>query len=184
MRCFIAIELPPSIRQTITAVSARTRERPVKAQWVKSENLHLTLRFLGDISNEQAVRVGDALAEACPSLKPFSLRIQRVGAFPNSSRPNVVWVGARPLEGGLLACHDAAEVAAQSIGLAKESRAYHPHITVARIRNGKAKKGWAKVLEAEQNFDGGAFTVAAVSLFQSRLTPQGAIYTRLRNIPL
>lgn len=184
MRTFVAIETPESIRAALAELSQRLRRSGVHASWVKPQAMHLTLRFLGEITPEAAAQMGDVLATGYGGLGSFELRVAGLGAFPNLHNPAVVWVGVGPLEGDLSKAQCIAEEAALAIGLKREKRPFHPHLTLARIKDSKAGERLASHLARERTFDGGAFTVSAVSLFSSTLTPRGPIYRQLREFAL
>jgi 2'-5' RNA ligase len=180
MRTFIAIDLPGAVLDALGALSGRLRAAGVRASWTKPENVHLTLRFLGEIDEAAAGQLGDLLAERCADTKPFSLEVRGTGAFPNSRRPSVLWAGVGPVEGGLNALWEAAENASRAIGSPPENREFSPHLTLARIKDSREAGPLMELFEKERDFYAGEFTVSSVSLFSSRLTPRGPVYTRLR----
>lgn len=180
MRTFIAIELPEAVLDDLGALSKRLRASGAKASWVRCENMHLTLRFLGEIDDRAVARICEHLADGYRNVSPFELSVHGVGAFPNTRKPSVVWAGVGPVEPDLAAVQDLAETAAIAIGLPKEKRPFHPHLTLARIRDARSLGDLRNRIEEEREFAGGAFAVGAVSLFSSRLTPRGAIYNRLK----
>lgn len=180
MRCFIAIELPDPVHEALEAVKSRLRAAGVKASWVRPGNVHLTLRFLGEIDESQAARIAVTLEEDYEASRPFRLRVEGLGAFPNPRRPSVVWAGCGPLDSGLAEAQRKAEAAARAIGLDPEQKAFRPHLTLGRIRDRRAAGPVAEALVHERDFDGGEFEVSGVALFESRLSPAGAEYTRLK----
>lgn len=180
MRTFIAIELNQSVKEALHALSNRLRRSGVRASWVKPEAMHLTLRFLGEISEETADRIGDLLTEGYKGFTPFMIHVRGVGAFPELRKPSVVWAGVLALEGNLTQAQAVAEQAAVAVGLPPEERAYHPHLTLGRVKSRDQIEVLADYLSREQTFDGGAFRAMGVSLFSSKLTPKGPLYTRLR----
>ena len=184
VRTFVAIELPVEVKQALEALSGRLRRSGAKATWVRVDNIHLTLRFLGDVSECDVNRLGERLALAYQEEEPFVLTVAGTGAFPNSRKPSVIWAGVSPLDGGLARAQTIAEDAAAAIGLDAEARAFRPHLTVARIRDSRAIGELPAHLEQERDFFGGEFRVTAVSLFSSQLTPKGPIYRCLREFGL
>ncbi|MCC6793680.1 MAG: RNA 2',3'-cyclic phosphodiesterase [Candidatus Hydrogenedentes bacterium] len=182
MRCFLAIELPSGVIHRLSQLSAQLRRCPVKASWVRPEHMHLTLRFLGDIDNRQSTSISDALRDAFIEIRPFTLLAQAAGAFPNLRLPSVVWAGIGPLTGPLETVQAHCERAGQHAGLLPESKPFHPHITLARIKDRHPPVDLMHVIERERNFTAGEFTVRGVSLFKSELTPRGPNYTRLEEI--
>lgn len=180
MRAFLAIELPDPIRENLEGLAQRLRAAGVNASWVKPGNIHLTLRFLGEIDEGQVRTFCDILAFACRECPLFPLRVCGTGAFPNAHRPSVLWAGCEPLEGPLRPLQRIAEEAARAIGLPPETKAFHPHLTLARVKDWKAAGPVAEALEREKHFDAGEFEVSHVALFSSRLAPTGAVYSLLR----
>lgn len=179
MRCFLAIELPPEVIRRLSQLSARLRRCPVKASWVRPEHMHLTLRFLSDINDAQAQGITDFLRDALAETHPFTLLVQAIGAFPNLRRPSIVWAGIGPLAGPLETVQAHCERAAERAGLAPETKPFHPHITLARIKDPRSPVDVTHAIERERTFTAGEFSVRGVSLFKSELTPRGPHYTRL-----
>jgi len=180
IRSFIAIEILDAIKESLAALIARLRVPGVRATWVKPENMHLTLRFLGELDPERIETLAASLETAYQGRVPFPLHIRGTGAFPNSRKPSVIWAGLEPLEGALAEVQAIAERAARDIGLPPDDKTFRAHLTLSRIRDARtAQPLMARVMQ-EQDFDGGEFEVHGVSLFSSQLTRQGPIYQRLR----
>lgn len=184
MRAFIAIELPEAVRDELAAVSRRLRDSKVRAGWVAADRMHLTLRFLGDVTDEQIHRVESTLEPRYAAFAPFDVTVRGAGAFPNLRAPSVVWVGVVPADGPLAEAQGIAEEAASAIGLHPEKRRFHPHVTLARVKDTARAGSLAQAVERERDVEAGAFTVGAVSLFSSELRPAGPVYRRLREFPL
>jgi len=184
MRAFVAIELPGTIKDAVESLSQRLQGCGARASWVRSDNMHLTLRFFGDIENEQTDRLVELLAESCKDVSPFSLRIRGVGAFPNVRKPSVVWVGAESLGVSPDTLYRAAERAARAVGLRADDKPFHPHVTLARIRDARTARPLMEAMEHETVFDAGAFDVHGMTLFSSELTPKGPIYRVVREFLL
>lgn len=184
MRAFIAIELPGDVKAALEALSGRLRGCGAKASWVRPGNMHLTLRFLGDIDSDTVHALAARLQPAYAALPAFTMHVAGVGAFPNTRKPAVAWAGAGPIEGGLAEAQRAAEAAAVAVGLTPDAKAFRPHLTVARIRDKRRIGSLPQALEREEDFHGGAFDVTHVSLFSSELRPQGPWYRRLEEFPL
>ena len=180
MRAFIAIELPDEVKGALRGLTQRLRTTGAKASWVRPENMHLTLRFLGEATEETVNRIAERLALAYQDVTPFTVTVTGTGAFPNLRKPRVVWAGVAPLEGGLEAAQAVAEAAAAAVGLPPETKRFRPHLTLARIRDGRVLGALPAGLAREKDFAAGAFTVASVSLLSSQLTPSGPIHRRVR----
>ncbi|HPO13297.1 MAG TPA: RNA 2',3'-cyclic phosphodiesterase [Candidatus Hydrogenedentes bacterium] len=184
MRAFIAIELPEAIKDSLMSIRERLRHSGAKASWVHPENMHLTLRFLGEADQDAVNKISSLLEEAYHACGPLTLAVQGLGGFPNRRKPSVVWAGMEVRSGDLSAIQAHAEHAAQTAGLPPEEKAFHPHITLARIRDHQALGRLPETLEAAQTYYGGEFTASVVSLFSSELRPGGPVYRRLREFSL
>ena len=189
---FVAIELSDAVKKSLVGLSGRLRPCGAKASWVREEHIHLTLRFLDEVGANEGERLAAILEERYAGTPPFALRASGVGVFPNRRRPSVVWVGvtgARDRRGGgsdggvapeLLEAWRVAEESAQSIGAPPETKPFHPHLTLARIRDSRQSGDLAAYLEQEHGFDGGEFPVEHVALFESTLTPRGPNHRLLK----
>ncbi len=184
MRAFIAIEMPETVRESLGALRERFRRSGARASWVQTANMHLTLRFLGDVARDDLSTLSAGLREACCGCAPLRLGVRGAGAFPSLRRPSVVWAGLKTLSGDLGAVQRCAEAAARAIGLPPETKPFHPHVTLARIRDTRQLGTLPDDLDAARDFDGGDFTAAHVSLFSSELKPGGAVYRCLQEFVL
>jgi len=180
LRAFLAVEIGEGARRAVAAAAARlAREvRGREVRWARPESYHLTLRFLGEISEEQAARVAGRVAEAVAPLPPFELRLGELVAFPSARRPRVLAVRVVP-EAPLLALAERVAAAALRAGLAPEERAFRPHLTLGRVRDrAHPDLGAAGPLPPEP------FRVGEVVLFRSDLLPEGALHTPLERFAL
>ncbi|MBN1351281.1 RNA 2',3'-cyclic phosphodiesterase [candidate division KSB1 bacterium] len=178
LRIFIAIAIPAEIKTRIDDLQSALKGFRSRISWTKPDNVHLTLKFLGDVEKQSIEAVSAAIDSACTGAAPFELSVQGTGAFPNSRAPRVLWVG---FEGELeklfdLQKHVERELAA--IGLPEETRKFSAHLTIGRV---KSLSGIQPVMQtlAASVFDGGKFVVNQVDVMQSVLHRDGAIYTRL-----
>lgn len=179
VRAFVAVLLDEAVRAAVAAQVAELRPLAGSVSWVQPQNLHLTLKFLGEIDAEAIGAVTEALAEAASKAAPFTLAFHGLGAFPGLAQPRVLWVGVSQ---GALECR--ALQADVDAGLArrgfpKEARAYTPHLTIGRVR---APRGLARLQQAVRQDAARAFgsqRVSAISLMRSDLHPSGARYTEL-----
>ncbi|NJD61893.1 MAG: RNA 2',3'-cyclic phosphodiesterase [Deltaproteobacteria bacterium] len=184
MRAFIGIGLPPECRRAITDAVSPFRSRRLPVAWTPEPNLHVTLKFLGEIPQERVEEIASRLQDAGQGIPPFDLLVEGAGGFPSLRSPRVLWIGIRePLElvGEL---HENMENALSGAGFPREERPFHPHITVGRAR-GRIPPAWgeeySRVLSG-QRF--GTVGVSSFQLYESRLSPRGAAYAVLRDIPL
>lgn len=184
LRAFIAIEPPAQVRQALGDLIVRLRKAPGKASWVRPDNMHLTLRFLGDVSEKQVAVLVEQLGELCARTPAFNLSVAGLGAFPNLRRPSVIWAGVVPLDPDLRPLQQAVEDAARAAGLAREDKSFHPHITLARLKDSRNAEELSALVESYKAFDAGAFPVSHVLLLLSELTPKGPIYTCIEEFSL
>jgi 2'-5' RNA ligase len=182
IRLFIAIELPMLVKDALLETASQLgNELPNQAvRWVRPEQMHLTLRFLGDTAVAQLQPLQARLAQLGQLHAPFQLRLNGVGAFPNRKRPRVIWAG---LAGGLARLQTMqANVEAQvvALGWASEKRPFNPHLTLGRVKAfGEVRNLNWKVPLAEIGFG-----VTAVQLIESELRPSGAVYKVLQTVNL
>lgn len=189
LRAFIAIKLSDELRGHIGEVQAELKRRAFGLDglgWVRPEGIHLTLRFLGDIAEEQVEALGAMLRDVAAGMKPFALDARGVGAFPDPRAPRVIWLGlygTPEAMASLRRMHEGIEDGVVGLGFSRESREFTAHLTLARVRDRKSGAALAKVLEANQDRAVGSFTAASVGLIKSELRPSGAVYTTLVEVP-
>jgi 2'-5' RNA ligase len=184
LRCFIGIGLPQGVRDAVAKTAGEACGAPAPVSWVAKGNLHITLKFLGEIRSGRIRPLEEALSGVAAGCPPFSLDAFGGGAFPGTRNPRVLWAGFRePLElvGNL---QQNIENALSGAGFPREDRSFHPHITVGRVR-GLLPPAWGDrfVLGlAGRGF--GIVPVSSIALFESRLAPGGATYSVVREFPL
>ncbi len=184
MRLFIAINLPDWIREEIWESTASLRERRYEIKWVAPEAIHITLKFLGEVSTHRAEGVQNAMGAAAAGVSPFILPLGGFGAFPNARRAKVIWVGCMPPP-PLQNLQRQVEENASEIGFARETRAFHPHVTLGRLRRDATSSRLAGLPGVLDGLDFDAeFPVRSIELMQSELSPAGAKYTVRSSIGL
>jgi 2'-5' RNA ligase len=188
LRAFIAVEIPSGIHLAIEKQTASIRAtlNSSLVRWVPRENIHLTLKFLGDVSPANIELLEQMLtAEVCQH-RAFEMRFGGLGAFPNPKRPRVIWIGIQaPVE--LEALQHGIEAATATLGYPDEQRPFAPHLTIGRVKQNVNSAGAQKIRAAlEQTRVGslGTSKVSAVHLFKSDLKSEGAVYTKLFSAPL
>jgi len=188
IRAFIAIDLSPEIQHQLSDVLERftTQLDTLPIRWVGVNNIHLTLKFLGDVSLSNLMLLTDMIKSEISSHNQFEISIGGAGAFPNNRQPRVIWVGVEgPQE--LLIIQNGIETAAARLGYVKEERAFSPHLTLGRIsRNATSPdiKLISQILEKTRIGFLGATWVDQVHLYRSDLRPAGAVYTKIFSTPL
>jgi len=179
IRCFVAIELPSIVYQSLENTAARLSDRvdARSVRWVKPTNVHLTLRFLGDTEPSTIKDVNLSLDRVALNQKPFTLSLGALGCFPNQRKPRVIWVGVNGDTEQLSTLYYALARELEPLGWPAEKRPFKPHLTLGRVKNSRqvvnAQLPWGEAL-ASASFD-----VSAVNLIKSDLRPTGAVYTSL-----
>ena len=176
MRLFIAIELPEDLKMAL----GRLRMDIPGAHWVSMEQIHLTLAFLGEVEETTVEQLTGKLARI--HAPGFKLCLSGTGCFPNRRRPHVLWVGLEP-EPRLNDLVASVRSAVLACGILQEERPFSPHITLARIKL-SPPRDFDAFLDQHQKQKLPQFSVREFTLFQSRLTPQGAVHIPVRNFPL
>lgn len=183
-RIFVAVHLDPPLRSAIRALERRLEEAGAVLRWVPPENLHFTLRFLGHISTAQLTRVVRAARAAAAGVAPFRLTLAGVGGFPSLRRARVVWVGIAEGADAMRALAARLDDALARERFPKEPRPFHPHLTLARVRD-PAKAGTLEAAAASlEGFQVGAQDVTSLAVMESLLRPSGALYVPVEEVPL
>jgi RNA 2',3'-cyclic 3'-phosphodiesterase len=188
VRSFVAIEIPVEIQKSIAQSTAGMRQTLAKplVRWVSENNIHLTLKFLGDVSPANLERLADGLKAEAATLAGFSISVGGVGAFPNPKRARVIWIGLE-VPPALAALQRGVEAAAAQLGYAPEERPFSPHLTIGRVGQNVSSAELQKVraaLEGTSVGPLGTVQVTAIHIFKSDLQPSGSVYTHLYALPL
>ncbi len=185
MRTFIAIELPEKTKAELGNIQEELKLTGADVKWVKPENIHLTLKFLGEIDKGLLKKISSILIEISSRNKYFNICLSKLGVFPNLKYPRVIWIGLNDNQ-QVVDIAEALEKQLIRIGLPAESRPFTAHITLGRIRSHRNHKKLIEKLELI-NKDlsyWSDFKVSRLILFKSTLTPQGPIYESLFSCPL
>jgi len=187
IRAFIAIELPEDVKVQLRQLQERVRMGKEEAvKWVEPQGIHLTLKFLGNITREKAKEIARAIPSVVREVRPFALWPEGLGAFPNLRTPRVVWVGVGGELETLLTLQGRVDQALSPLGFEKE-KGFFPHLTLGRVRE-KAPHHVRELLGKEIGElrvpELTSFEVTSVSLIRSTLTPSGALYKQLASFAL
>ncbi|HEX8992611.1 MAG TPA: RNA 2',3'-cyclic phosphodiesterase [Anaerolineales bacterium] len=188
LRAFLASELPSPLQDAIHTATADLRGHLSDGlvRWVPAHNVHLTLKFLGDVSPSSLELIKQMMVAEATQFSTFDVQVEGLGCYPSVRRPRVLWVGLRaPAELGSL--QRAIEAAAARLGYESEERGFSPHLTIGRVRQNASSSDLHKIrISLEETRIGllGTAHVDAVHLFKSELRPEGSIYTRLFSAPL
>jgi len=183
MRLFVAVNLPAEIRDRLAAVQDRLRRAQADVSWVRAENLHITLKFLGETEEKRLDRIRDVLAEVARAYAPFSLQVTGAGSF-GGRVPRVVWAGVS--EGADLLTRLAWQVesALSRVGFPKEKRSLTAHLTLGRVRSPRNVEALLMALREFQTDSFGTAMVRQFDLMRSELRPSGSVYTMLEGFIL
>jgi RNA 2',3'-cyclic 3'-phosphodiesterase len=191
VRLFVAAVPSERARRSAAGCTERLRLRLAEAKadrgirWIAPEQLHLTVWFLGEVSDARADAILDALRPPL-DVPPFDLQLARFGAFPPSGGPRVLWMGVTRGVAELAAAHDQVGARLQPWGFPVEARAYSAHLTVARVKDPPQGAARAALREAlrRTSADAGSCRIGDLTVFRSRTSPKGALYEPLLRVPL
>lgn len=188
VRVFIAIEIPPEIRQAIEKNTAHLRSAldANLVRWTPTNNIHLTLKFLGDVSPPTIDMLTQMLALEASQHTSFTMQFGGLGTFPTPRQPRVIWIGIQA-PSALEALRRGIEAATARMGYPAENRLFSPHLTIGRVKQTTGPADAQKIRAALEETKIGALgssKVEAVHLFKSDLKPSGSVYTRLFSAPL
>jgi RNA 2',3'-cyclic 3'-phosphodiesterase len=177
LRTFAAVEITRAIRARAGELIAALAGTAADVKWVEPHNLHLTLKFLGDVHERDISEVCKALARGAAEAEPFELEVRGAGAFPHAARPRTVWLGTTVGAETMVTLHDRVETELAELGYREEHRRFQAHLTIGRVRGaGPGITELGKRLQEHGDFLAGRMTVDKVTLFASTLTPDGPIY--------
>ncbi len=183
LRLFIAARPPEAVRRGLDNLSRSLGSRGDGVKWVRSDAIHLTLKFLGNVDEGMVREIRDATARCALGVGEIELSVGRVGAFPDMRRPRVIWVGLAGELDRLGSVAGALEEACFALGFPKEGRAFRPHLTLGRVKD-RLSVDTIKKIEQSKDVVLGDMVVDAIELIRSDLQPSGAVYTTLSHFPL
>lgn len=185
LRLFVALDLPDEVKERIGAAVERQRSRHPEARWVKPDNLHLTLKFIGEYPEEGLERLEKALREAAEKYSPFTMALKGCGGFPSSGKSRVIWVGMDRGEREAAGLAAVIESRLEKVGVKREKRSFRGHLTVARLKDPRNCSSWLASLEGDLgDLEEMPFQVREITLYRSILSPGGPTYIPLERIPL
>jgi 2'-5' RNA ligase len=181
LRLFCAIELPLVVREEAARRIEHLREQfpRARATWERAEKMHLTLKFLGDVEETRLQSVNKVVEATASAFQPFEMSIEGAGAFPPRAQvPRVLWLGAKDDSNNLVVIQEKLKDEFARIGFKKEARAFHPHLTLARVRAPENAKELREEHERLE-FKTPSFIVEEIVLMQSELLPSGSRYAKI-----
>ncbi len=184
MRTFIAIEISEEIRNGLAQIQSHLRYSGADVKWVEEQNIHITMKFLGEVSEEKSEKIKNILAKIASETEPFEITIRDIGAFPKIEYPRVIWAGIDKGANELKELAQKTDDALSRLGFEKERRPFAAHLTIGRVRNLSKNKAALKEKIEALNLKPLTLNqcISSVILFQSTLTPKGPIYTKLHEV--
>ena len=180
MRTFIAIDIPEPLKEKLRALQAEMKRFNAPVRWVTADGLHLTLKFLGEVSEAKLPSLCDPLTDIARSSTPFAIYLERLGTFPREQTPRVIWVGARSDGDGLARLARSVENAMTAQGFPAEERGFNPHLTLGRVKGADnlfRLMTYVKLYSESQEV--GSFPADTMYLYKSTLTPAGSVYEKV-----
>jgi 2'-5' RNA ligase len=185
IRSFLAFELPPEIREQIGAASTELRRLRLPVRWVKLDNIHLTMVFLGSVNEDVIDDINEKVGRVAMGFFTIKTRLTGLGVFPNWRRPRVVWVGLNGDIERLSKLRDALQTELKPLGLREEARPFRPHLTLGRFKGAVDRDEELKwILDRYHDIGSGMHTLHELVLFKSDLKPDGPVYTKMASWPL
>jgi len=178
LRCFIAIEIPDRIRQGIGVLIETLKKYSADVKWIPEENLHVTLKFLGNTPETLLPDIRDSLTAIVASYEPFYITIGDTGVFPNRKIPRVCWVGIKDTD-TLKTLQSDIENSMKRLGFNTEEREFNAHLTIGRVHSRQGMISVVNELDRCKDQIFGGMEVKSISIMRSELKPEGAKYTRL-----
>jgi 2'-5' RNA ligase len=182
LRLFICVEIPHEIKRKISMIQEQLKAIETPIGWVRSEGIHLTLKFLGNISEEQVPDIKRCMSMAVDGISPFDVNIKGGGVFPNLNYPRVIWIRLEDRTYNLFRLQKGIEDCLNKIGFEQEDRGFTPHLTLGRIKSLKGKNQLIRTIHLYKDIEVGQITIDKIILMRSQLNPAGAIYTVLEEV--
>lgn len=182
MRCFIALEFPPEIKSSIYRSLKREIKDKPELKWVSEENLHITLKFLGEVPDKKVPAIGEQLEKIFKGDRRVKIKLGELQAFLDRGEVRVLWIGIAEGEDKIKKYANELEKSLSKMGFKKEKREFVPHLTIARARKNSRKKFKPEDFNIKLNIPD--FFVDEIVLFKSTLTPSGPIYEKIKVVKL
>jgi 2'-5' RNA ligase len=185
VRTFVAVEMSPAVVRRAADLAERLQVDDVRVKWVDPANMHVTLKFLGDVPQADIAGVCEAVAQAAAAQAAFEVSLVGAGAFPDLRRPGTVWIGVDQGNQALCTLQAAVDKSLKKLGFPKERRQFHPHLTIGRVRQvGPAASRLGERIREHADFDAGRARIERVVVFASFLDRSGPTYQLLGQGPL
>lgn len=183
VRTFVCIEMPGDVRDRMEQLQVKLKQAGVEVSWVKPSNIHLTLKFLGDVPRPKIQGVCSAVERAARAFEPFEIEVSGTGCFPSMNSPRVLWVGLSQVPNELKQLQAVLEDGLAGEGFARDTRRFAPHLTIGRLRSQRHVTALVDRLRAA-GFEAVRFQATQIIVMRSDRKPTGAVYTPQAIIPL
>lgn len=181
IRCFIALTLANDTQAKLTGIQKQLKECGAKARWVKTENIHITLRFLGNRSSKRVKQIIKAFPMMLEQIPKFNITLDTLDAFPNIDEPNVLWINISKGSKNIVALHDQVNNSLAKIGIPKDREKFMPHLTIARCKTPGEIQATAQAVKKAPTFSIEA-SPPFITFYQSTLCSKGSIHESLASI--
>ena len=181
-RAFIAIDLPESVRSFLSKAQEALKLYGFRVKWVRPQNIHLTLKFLGNTATADSDKIAAAMALAARNCPGVSLAAKGIGVFPNVRRPRVIWAGLNGELEILANLQQTLDAHLADLGFPRETRAFKSHLTLGRVKGKIASDRINAAIDKLKDLESGSFEINQIILFKSELRPSGAVYTQVRRV--
>ena len=183
MRTFIAIEIPSEVKSALAALQDDLRRAGADVSWTRPENIHLTLRFLGEVDERRIGEVERVCVDSAAEFRPFTLRLNDTDVFPNARQPRVLWPGLAGEIEKAVEMRKRLNDGLALIGFELEEKDFHPHLTIGRVKSNKNARELLALASARQ-VPALSFVVTEIVLMKSELHPAGARYTPIAKVSM
>ncbi len=180
-RAFICVEVDEEIRKRVSELQ-QVLSGGSLVKWVEEENLHVTLKFLGDISDEQVFKTSRVLRRVTRGVEPFEVEVGGLGTFPRGRQPQVLWVDVKDAGGRMEEIERGLAEGLEPLGVEKENRRFAPHLTIGRVRGSRGVGALLDRISRNRKFRGGRQAVRGVTFMRSVLAPSGPVYSPLERV--
>lgn len=188
MRTFIAVDIDEDIKKAVGDIISRLKKgiqfTGAFPSWVPVENMHLTMKFLGEVDEGILPKINESLRGISAEFQPFDITLEKIGVFPNKKAPRVIWIGIKQGKEQLALLQQKIEFEMELLGFTPENREFSPHLTLARIKSMRGVEGMMDVIFSHSNYLAGTCSIKELIIYRSVLQKTGAVYTPLYKIPL
>lgn len=179
VRAFIALDISSDIKEKLSNLQKSLKDTDIKIRWVAPENIHITLKFLGNVEGNKISKIKNVLREVVEENEAFIIKFTGIGAFPHLHNPRVIWVGIEEGEAGLKKINQKIEEGLKKIKIKREGKEFQPHLTIGRMKSSFNKKIMIDLINKYKDEKWGEIVAEKITLYKSTLTAKGPVYSPL-----